>query len=260
LGIALLKKIIALFISVPLLLYGSACGWLYFSQQSMLYFPTPAFAVADALPLRVQRNDVHLKGWVVNPNKPHALLYFGGNGEAIEQSADFFRSTMPNTTVYLLPYRGYGGNPGEPSQAVLFSDALALYDQVSPHHIRLRAMGRSLGSGVASYLAAERNIDKLILVTPYDSVLNVASSRYPMFPIQWLLKDPYESWRISPKITAQVLVLIAEKDETIPRARTDNLLKHFTLTPKVLVFADAGHVTISDDEKYNGAVSEFIEE
>jgi uncharacterized protein len=256
-----LKKIIIRLFLVGLLLYGAACAWLYYSQDSLLYFPTPAAPSENIEKFTLKNERLQLKGLVINPNKANALIYFGGNGEAIEHLAGFFKTTLPDTTVYLLPYRGYGGNPGKPSEAALFSDALALYDQIAPHHIRLRTMGRSLGSGVASYLASQRNIDKLILVTPYDSILNVAQKHYPLFPIPWLLKDPYESWRFSPKITADVLVLIAGNDETIPRERTDNLLRHFIMQkPQVRVFKDADHVSISDVSGYNQAISKFVEE
>jgi uncharacterized protein len=254
----MLKKILLLLVLIPALIYSAFCGWLYYSQDSLLYFPTPAYAVKNVKPLQLKNDNLQLNGWVVNPNKANALLYFGGNAEALEQDIEFFQTTMPETTVYLMPYRGYSGNPGKPSEIALLSDALAMYDQVSPHHIRLRAMGKSLGSGVAVHLAAERNIDKLILITPYDSILNVAKNHYPLFPVEWILKDHYASWRRAPKISAETLVLIASNDETIHRERTDNLIRHFKQTPKSTVFEGADHVSISDAPGYQEAIIDFM--
>ena len=89
-------------------------------------------------------------------------------------------------------------------------------------------------------------------------MLNVAQEKYPIFPVSLLLKDRYESWRQAPVIQSNVLVVIAGLDEIIPRASTDNLLRHFKQKPKVIVFEKAGHNTPSDSSEYDQAVSEFI--
>ena len=73
--------------------------------------------------------------------------------------------------------------------AALFADALALFDHVAPRHAALDLIGRSLGSAVAVYLASQRGVDRVALVTPYDSVLAVARAVYPLYPVDWLLKD-----------------------------------------------------------------------
>jgi uncharacterized protein len=255
----LLKRILQCIVIIPIFIYVVFCGWLYYSQDALLYFPTPAYPVKDVLPIKLRSDHLQLNGWVVNPNKTNALLYFGGNAESLEKDIAFFQTTMPDITVYLMPYRGYSGNPGQPSEAALLADALALYDQVSPHHIRLRAMGKSLGSGVAVHLAAERNIDKLLLITPYDSILNVAQNHYPMFPVKWILKDDYASWRRAPRISAETLVLIAGSDETIARDSTDNLIRHFKHAPRSIVFAGAGHISIADAPRYRQIIKDFVQ-
>lgn len=224
----------------------------------MLYFPTPAPTNIQAQKFELQSDGLLLKGWVINPGKQQALIYFGGNGEAVEYNAEVFKKTLPNVSVYLLPYRSYGGNPGEVTEENCYRDALNLYDQIKNRHGSINALGRSLGSGVATYLASQRKIDKLILVTPYDSMINVAQDKYPIFPISLLLKDRYESWRRAADINSDVLVIIAAKDEIIPRANTDNLLRHFKQKPKVTVFENAGHNTPSDSIEYDLALSEFI--
>lgn len=240
--------------------YVAVCSWLYFSQRSMLYFPTPAIADVQAEAFELQNDGLKLRGWVVNPGKPRAMIYFGGNAEAVEYNAEVFKTTLPEVTVYLLPYRSYGGNPGELTEANVYSDALKLYDQIKSRHGSISALGRSLGSGVATYLASERKIDKLVLVTPYDSMVNVAKAHYPAFPVSFIIEDRYESWRRASQINSKVLVMIAEMDEIIPRASTDNLLRHFKQKPNVIVFDGAGHNTPSDSTEYDKAVSEFIDQ
>ena len=240
--------------------YVAVCSWLYFSQRSMLYFPTPAIANVQAEAFELQNDGLRLKGWAVNPGKQRAMIYFGGNAEAVEYNAEVFKTTLPDVTVYLLPYRSYGGNPGELTEENVYSDALELYDQIKSRHNSISVLGRSLGSGVATYLASERKIDKLVLVTPYDSMVNVAKAHYPAFPVSFIIKDRYESWRRASRINSKVLVVIAGTDEIIPRASTDNLLRHFKRKPNVIVFDGAGHNTPSDSTEYDKAVSEFIDQ
>lgn len=254
----MLIKILKRILLSATLAYVALCSWLYFSQRSMLYFPTPAATGVQAQAFELENDGLKLKGWVVNPGKQQAMIYFGGNAEAVEYNAEVFKTTLPDVTVYLLPYRSYGGNPGEVTEDNLYRDALKLYDQIKPRHGSISALGRSLGSGVATYLASKRKIDKLVLVTPYDSMVNVAQVHYPAFPVGFIIKDRYESWRRASQVDSKVLVMIAGMDEIIPRANTDNLLRHFKQKPKVIVFDGAGHNTPSDTTKYDQAISEFI--
>ncbi len=225
----------------------------------MLYFPTPLPVDFQTQNFELRSDGLILKGWVVNPGKQHAMIYFGGNAEAVEYNAEVFERTLPNTTVYLLPYRSYSGNPGDVTEANLYGDALKLHDQIKKQHNSVSAMGRSLGSGVATYLASKRKIDKLVLVTPYDSIVNVAQAHYPVFPVKLLIKDRYESWRRVSDIDSDVLVMIAGKDRVIPRANTENLLRHFRRKPEVIVFENAGHNTPADSKEYDRAVSGIID-
>lgn len=224
-----------------------------------MYFPTPVNAGVQAQSFDLQSDGLILRGWVVNPGKQDSLIYFGGNAEAVEHNFDLFKRTLPNVTVYLLPYRSYGGNPGEVTEANLYRDALNLYDQTRNHHVRVSVMGRSLGTGVATQLASQRKVDKLLLVTPYDSMINIAQTQYPVFPASWILKDRYESWRRAPKIDSDVLIMIAGNDEIIPLRNTMNLVGHFKQKPRVIVFQGEGHNSISDSSEYDRAIAGFIQ-
>ena len=254
----MLLKAITRILLAAIFVYAALCVWLYFSQRSMLYFPAPAATGVQAEPFELQSDGLKLKGWVVNPGKQRAMLYFGGNAEVVEHNAEVFRASLPDVTVYLLPYRSYGGNPGDVTEENLYRDALKLYDRIKSRHVSINALGRSLGTGIAIYLASERKIDKLILVTPYDSMVNVAQTHYPFFPVSYIIEDRYESWTRASLIDSKVLVMIAGMDEIIPRKSTDNLLKHFRQKPEVIVFDGAGHNTPSDTTEYDQAISVFI--
>lgn len=182
---------------------------------------------------------------------PDAVVYFGGNAEDVSLNLPDFRAAFPGQALFLMHYRGYGGSAGSPSEEGLFADGVALLDSVLAAHRRVTLIGRSLGSGVAVRLAAARPVSRLVLVTPYDSILGVAQERFAWFPVRWLLRDKYESWRYAPSISAPVLLLAAEHDEVISRASTELLRTRFRLgNAEYLVIPDTGHNTISQSATY----------
>jgi uncharacterized protein len=87
-------------------------------------------------------------------------------------------------------------------------------------------IGRSLGSGVAIRVASERRVERLLLVTPYDSLLKIAAGRFRYFPLTWLMLDKFESWRYAPKVTAPTQLIAAQYDEVIPLSSTEATQHH----------------------------------
>lgn len=232
--------------------YLALCVMVFALQRSLIYFPTPASggpAAAATLELPIDAGVLH----VTTRPQPgaNALLYFGGNAEDVRHSLPDLATAFPDHALYLMNYRGYGGSAGSPSEAALVADALALFDRVGREHAQIVVIGRSLGSGVALQLATQRPVARLVLVTPYDSMLRLAQRRFPYLPVAWLMRDPFESWRHAPAITVPTLVIAAEDDEVIPRAHTDALLPHFRpgiATMKVL--PGTGHNTLSEHPEY----------
>ena len=210
-------------ISTGLLLYALACIVLYTKQRSLLYFPTPENFNALAEAWWFETNEVKLKIWKINQGEK-AILYFGGNAEAVEGNLDSFKKMFGGYSVYLVNYRGFGGSTGQPTEQGLNQDALALYDELITQHTSISVIGRSLGSGLACYLAANREIHKLALITPYDSIKNLAQSLYPLFPVKWLIKDHFDSLLIAPSLSNDTLILLAEKDEVIPLKHSQLLI------------------------------------
>jgi len=112
-------------------------------------------------------------------------------------------------------------------------------------------VGRSLGTGVAVRLAAQRPVARLVLVTPYDSLQDLAAAQFPFFPVRWLLEDKYESGRYAPLVTAPTTIVAAERDEIIPRASTDQLHARFPSgVARFIVLPGTGHNTISNNPLY----------
>lgn len=242
-----------------LVVYLGCCALLYFGQRSLLYFPQRGAKVAGVATIGFIHDGIELNGWIVNSGQDKALLYFGGNAEQIQQNITFFRRLLPHHSVYFIAYRGYGQSTGTPGEAELYRDALHIYDQLIKQHRSISLLGRSLGSGVATYVAAWRQVDKLILVTPYDSIENVAKANYWMFPVSWLLRDKYDSLARVPWISAKTLVLVAENDRVIARQHSNNLIAAFA-PPQLAsrVIKGAEHNTIDHYSEYSESISSFL--
>jgi pimeloyl-ACP methyl ester carboxylesterase len=246
-------------IAIALFVYVAICAALYFGQRSMLYFPTVESRSDRAEVLTITADGAALKVWHVPVPGDDALLYFGGNGEDVAANIAPLAAALPHTALYLANYRGYGGSTGAPSEKAILADAEMLFDRVRSRHVNVAVMGRSLGSGVAVHLASVRNVSKLALVTPYDSVLRIAQQRLPFVPVSWLLEDTFDSLAKAPRVHAPVLVLLAGLDSSIPRANSERLVSAFgSGQTSVRTFSDADHNSISASPGYWPAVADFV--
>ena len=241
-------------ITLILLAYVGFGLYLYVFQRSFLYHPTPAADSSRYNAITINK----LKIWQVNPGQPQALIYFGGNSEGVEHNLDDYQIMLPSYTLYFVNYRGFGGSPGKPSEAGLYEDALAVYDQL-PNHGAIAVVGRSLGSGIATYLAARRKIDKLVLLTPYDSIVRVAQHHYPMYPASLLIKDKFESIKYASSIDADVLIVIAALDQVIPPNHAYRLADAFPdNTVQIAFIEDGDHNSIHNNATYQKKIRAFL--
>jgi len=206
--------------------YVALCAWLFLAQRSQIYFRTPE-TYLPAPSVRLESGGEILKIWEVVRSGPEALIYFGGNAEDVAGNIQRFTIAFPGRSLYLVNYRGYGGSTGRPTETALFKDAVTVYGHVAARHQRIAVMGRSLGSGVAMYLATQRGVDRLVLVTPFDSLARVAQGHFRYLPVSLLMLDRYDSASRAPEVKAPALLVIAGDDEIIPRARSDALIRAF---------------------------------
>lgn len=243
-------KLLAGLLGLGALGYFGVCVALFAFQRSLLYFPQPRGG-PPAEEIKLPGSDADVRVLVREHDGPQALLYFGGNAEDVSQSLPALAQAFPDRAIYLMNYRGYGGSGGSPSESALRRDALALHDLVRASHPQVSAIGRSLGTGLAVQLAGERPLQRLVLVTPYDSILSLAAAQFRWFPVRWLLQDRYESSRHAPQVTAPTTLIMAAHDEVIPRASTERLLASFAPgVARLVVIDDAGHNDISQRPGY----------
>lgn len=223
------------------------CGALFAYQRSLIYYPQPKAIGATGATLTLPVTGADLSVTIRPHAGPKALIYFGGNAEDVSRNLASFSKAFPDRAIYLLHYRGYGGSSGTPSEEAISQDALVLFDKVQVDHPDTAVVGRSLGSGVAVRLASQRPASRLILITPYDSLQDLAAAQFPLVPVKWLLLDKFESWRYASRITVPTFIVAAEHDEVIPRASTEKLFTRFRKgVASLTVVPGTGHNTVSE--------------
>lgn len=254
------KLLTAALLATPVVAYAGICGWMYAKQRELLYLPQDTKADAALTDFGIARNGVMLNGWLVNIGQPNAVLYFGGNAEHIEDRRAEFARLFPHASTYLVPYRGYGASEGTPTEADILEDALAIYDQVHARQpgAHIVVIGRSLGSAVASYVASKRPVAKLVLVTPFDSMANVAQSHYPWLPVRWLLQDRYDQAAYLAQYHGPLLIVRAGRDDVVPAASTNQLIASLKTPPQVLHLPNADHSNVATDRTYARTLAGFV--
>lgn len=239
-------------------LYILFSGLLYFAQRSFLYMPSPEYPHSFEQ-IKIQNDDALINIIVLNPGNKDAFLYFGGNAESVVTNADVFAKQFPNKTMYLLEYRAYGSSTGKPSENALVSDALAAFDEIALKHTRIAVIGRSLGSGVAVQLAAKRPVERLLLITPFDSILAIAKKQFPVFPVALLLKDTFDSVSFVDELDMPVMVIAGSADTLIPIKHTQ--LLHEAMQQQeseMIIIENAGHNNISRFPEYYAHLTRFL--
>jgi uncharacterized protein len=257
-------------LAAGVLIFLLLCGVLYWQQEKLLFHPQPndRALLREWGARRVEvpvGSHVKVEAWWADSRaaSSNVILYFGGNAEDVLytlSTAQRFNARR----VLAANYRGYGATPGKPTQAALFEDALALYDYavrqpgIDAQHVVV--MGRSLGSGVACWVALNRPVRAVVLITPYDSILAVARRQFGFAPLGLLLKHPFPSAQYAARIEAPVLMLAAERDTIVPPAHARALFAAWAGPKELHVFEGVGHNDIDQHPAYEVRLNHFLEE
>lgn len=249
-------------------LYAGAAIVLYATQRSLMYFPdtahtTPAQAglpQAEEVPL-VAADGVHISAWHVaaKDGKP-VILYFHGNGGSLHYHVERFKKLIGDGIgLVALEYRGYGGNPGSPSERGLIADAEAAYAFAAAHYPAKQIVpwGESLGSGVAVALAAEKPVGRVILEAPFTSAAAVAAQHYWYMPVRLLMKDQFRSDARIAKVKAPLLILHGVHDHVVPYTMGDRLFALANEPKHIVRFLDGDHENLDANGALH-AVGRFL--
>lgn len=243
---------------------------LYFFQDRLIFYrqppgpPAPNPPGYTVLPVSLRAADgTLLAGWFARGSAERSplVIYFGGNAEEVSWNLGL-ADRFAGWSFLAVNYRGYGASEGAPSEAALFSDALEIFDLAARRpdidSSRIVVLGRSLGSGVAVHLASMRPAAGVILVTPYDSVLEVARSVYPFLPIRWMLKHPFDSLSRAPGISLPLLCLVAADDRVIRRRHSERLFQAWGGPKRWVEVPGADHDSIAGEPPYWDAIAGYL--
>jgi len=255
-------------IRIAILVFILFCLFLFFFQESMIFFTSPlrhSPAKFAENRLEIDHQGVMLRGWFLpaaDPANAPLIIYYGGNAEEVSANLEDHGLFGRDISLALINYRGYGESDGKPSQQALFKDALFVYDYLTTQQKinpdQTVVMGRSLGSGVAVHVASQRPVQRVILVTPFDSLTNVAGYHYPLVPIRLLLRHPFDSVSLAPTLTQPLLVLMAGQDTVVPNRFTKNLIDQWAGPKEMVNIPEAGHNDITAFPQYWQAMDLFL--
>ena len=248
-------------IGIPLLMY--------LAQDSLIFHPQP-LAEARRVQIASQRDAVEslfihaadgtrLPAWHARgKSTSRVVVYFGGNAEEVSWMLDHAARRTPEVGWLLVDYRGYGSSGGSPSETALVGDAIQWYDNVSKNYKSVYLFGRSLGSGVAVQLAAQRPTAGVILVSPFDSLVEVGKRHYPFLPVNWMLKHRFDSMALAPQISAPLLCIVATDDEIIPAVHAKRLYDAWGGEKRWVGLEGAGHNSTDNAANYWTSILAFL--
>lgn len=243
---------------------------MYVFQRHLIYFPnrhTPDLKTHHAQDMTVvsltTTDGLILKSWYKPAlhNQP-TILYLHGNAGHIGYRMPLVRQFIKaGIGVFLLEYRGYGGNRGSPNEQGLYEDgqtALRFLEQQGIKPEKIVLYGESLGAGVATKLGSEHPACAIILQSPFTSLINVAHYHYPwMFMKPW---DHFNSLERIKTIQAPLLVLHGKQDQIVPYTDGLALFNAANDPKKMLSFDQQDHNTLWNAKNFSTKIIQFIQE
>ena len=222
-GVYFLQFILTIFA-----IYFLVLVFLYFYQRNLLYHPNENNYSGDKISVDIEKvkiqtaDNIELLGWYHKKNLKDykTLVYFHGNAGSLENRIHKLNHFQDmNINFLIIAWRGFNGNKGKPSERGLYVDGKSAIDWLKKKGVdekNLILYGESLGTGVATHLAQNKNYAGVILETPFTSMVDAAKNFYPYIPINLLLKDKFENFKKVKNINIPILVMHGEIDQIVP--------------------------------------------
>jgi len=222
-GVYFLQFILTIFV-----IYFLVLVFLYFYQRNLLYHPNENNYSEDKISVDIEKveiktaDNIELLGWYHEKNLKdyNTLVYFHGNAGSLENRIHKLNHFQDmNINFLIIAWRGFNGNKGKPSERGLYVDGKSAIDWLKKKGVdekNLILYGESLGTGVATHLAQNKNYAGVILETPFTSMVDAAKNFYPYIPINLLLKDKFENFKKVKNINTPILVMHGEVDQIVP--------------------------------------------
>lgn len=262
-----LRTLVLVLLSIYLMIGSS----LYYLQEKMLFLPTTLEEnyqynfnyPFEELFLETDENAVinalHFKA--INPKG--VILYFHGNAGDLSRwgiITEYF--VAKNYDVLVIDYRSYGKSKGALSEDAFYQDAQYCYDYLKSKYPEsdITVYGRSLGTGMATYLGSNNKPKQLILETPYYSITDVAKQRFPIFPVKYLMRYEFPSYKFIKNVDCPVFMLHGTEDAVISIKSAKKLyeVSHKEKT-EFITIDGGGHNNLSEFETYQKNISRILE-
>ena len=202
--------------------------FVFFYQRNLLYHPSENNYTSDKINFAYEEIYIptsegkKLKAWFHKKNlkQKKTMIFFHGNAGNLSNRI-YKLNLIKNFDINFLivAYRGFSGNEGNPTEAGLYQDArdaLKWLNKQGVEDKQIIIYGESLGTGVATEIAQNKNFAGVILETPFTSMVSVGKSHYPFFPVSILLKDKYESDKKIKNVKSPVLIMHGKVDNIVP--------------------------------------------
>lgn len=251
-----IRKLLTWLLLLALLTYASLCGWVYYRQQVMLFpahrapqieeswQPTAGSLVRQAM-LEGSCGDLHAVFWDI-PDSRGVVMVFHGNAEnlmTVEKQVAEFHSL--GYAVMAWDYAGYGRSTNcwfDEQDLLHDADTAFLWAQQLVEQKPITLYGRSIGSALALYVASHESVNKVLLVSPYDSLANVGKDHMPAYiPVEWLILYPLPAHEWIAQVHEPIYAIHGLKDTLILPERAQALMRHAGRNAKITWVKDAGH-------------------
>ncbi|WP_246002205.1 alpha/beta hydrolase [Allorhizocola rhizosphaerae] len=240
---------------VVVLVLAGVLALLWLGQRQLIYFPSTGFVPRD---VELRTSDGLTLGATLvrpppsGPDRRLAVLVANGNGGDRTGRMPLAHDLAGRGfTVLLFDYRGYGGNPGSPSEAGLYRDIRAAYAHLTtlfPAE-RIILFGESLGGALVTDLAAQSPVGGVVLRSPFTDLAAVGGRHYPFLPVRLLLRDKYPLIETISRVPAPVIVILGSADSIVPPSLSREVAAR---VPRLVGLVEVQGADHNDPELFDG--------
>mgnify|MGYP001282907708 CR=1 FL=1 len=244
-----------------------------FFQRNLLYHPSVDNYIKDNSveePTEIEKvtittkDKIDLIGWFYNKDikKFKTIIFFHGNAGSLKNriyKLNHFKDLDLNFLI--IAWRGFNGNKGKPSEMGLYEDARSAVRWLNAKGIQDKNIilyGESLGTAIAVEIAQNRKYAGIILESPFTSMVNMGKKYYPFLPVNFLLKDKFESEKKINKISVPVLIIHGKVDKIVPYAMGQKMYE-LANQPKFFYSQEYGDHMVEYDEQLLLSLRKFIQ-
>ena len=251
-----------------LIIYVSITAVVYFFQRKLLYHPFSTQITGEGLIHNFETisfstsDNLELKGWFHFKNSNKKTIFFlHGNAGNLDNRIDKLNSIgHMDVNFLIIAWRGYSGNPGNPSEAGLYKDALGALKWLNEKGIpndKIILYGESLGTAVATEVGQNDNFAGIILEAPFTSMVDMGQKIYPIFPVKFLLKDKYETKKKINILNFPIFIMHGKKDKIVPFYMGEKIYS-LANEKKSKYFTENDDHMMVFDINLNNAISDFL--